>query len=136
MIASNARQIIALREQGKHPASWVLVSFIGRAGHEDNGFTVYASPDREYDWRWIVGLDVIAFVRKGAAVATSLRAMRNEQPKSLSLWDVDVKAGAQVNFRFPETAGEAQRKFSSKSADIELMPWFGWQTREFVRMGF
>ena len=136
MIASNARQIIALREQGKHPASWVLVSFIGRAGHEDNGFTVYARQDRDYDWRWVIGLDLIAFARRGQSIAPQLKAIRNECPKSLSLWDVDLKAGAGVNFRFPDSHGDAHRRCLNKSMDVELLPWFSWQAREFQRMGF
>jgi hypothetical protein len=135
-MAANAAQIAALREQGKQPALWVLVSFIGRIENEDNGFTVYARPDRDYDWRWAIGLDLIAFARQGQPVAAQLKSIRNECPKSLSLWDVDRKTGAQVYFDFPANATEATRKARAKSLGIELLPWFAWQTREFTRMGF
>lgn len=135
-MATNAAQIAALREQGKQPAVWVLVSFIGRIGNEDNGFTVYARPEVEYDWRWTIGLDLIAFVRRGQAIAQQLKTIRNEQPKSLSLWDVDLKTGAQVYFDYPMDVAEMIRRARSKTLNIELLPWFNWQTREFIKMGF
>ena len=136
MIAANARQIVEMRKHGKQPAQWILVSFIGRIENEDNGATVYAMPDRDYDWRWVVGLELIAFARQGQAVAQQLKAIRNECPKTLSLWDVDLKTGAQVYFNFPEKYTDAHRKLTNKTMGIELLPWFSWQTREFVRMGF
>ncbi|HVM93469.1 MAG TPA: hypothetical protein VMT67_11690 [Terriglobales bacterium] len=135
-MAANASQIAALREQGKQPAVWVLVSFIGRIENQDNGFTVYARPEVEYDWRWTIGLDLIAFARRGQSIASQLKAIRNEQPKSLSLWDVDRKTGAQVYFDYPMDVAELLRRTRSKSLNIELLPWFAWQTREFVKMGF
>ncbi|QGZ66299.1 hypothetical protein [Paraburkholderia acidisoli] len=130
-MAANASQIAALREQGKQPAAWVLVSFIGRIANEDNGFTVYARPDRDYDWRWTVGLDLIAFARRGQAVAASLKAIRNERPKSLSLWDVDRKSGAGVYFDYPADIAELCKRARGRTMNIELMPWFSWQEREF-----
>lgn len=136
MIAANAGQIVEMRENGKQPAKWVLVSFIGRIENEDNGFTVYARPEREYDWRWAVGLDLIAFVRKGQAVAQQLKAIRNEFPKSLSVWDVDRKTGAEVCIDFPGDPMEGCRKARTKTLGVFLWPWFDWQVKEFVRMGF
>jgi hypothetical protein len=135
-MAANAGRIAVLREQGKQPAVWVLVSFIGRIERQDDDFTVYAQPDRDYDWRWVVGLELIAFARRGQSVASSLKAIRNERPKSLSLWDVDRKIGAQVYFDFPNDATESSRKARAKSLGIELLPWFSWQDREFANMGF
>lgn len=136
MIAANAGQIVEMRENGKQPAKWVLVSFIGRIENEDNGFTVYARPEREYDWRWVVGLDLIAFVRKGQAVAQHLKAIRNERPKTLSMWDVDLKTGAEVYFDFPASINDACRKARGKTLGIHLVPWFDWQVKEFIGMGF
>jgi hypothetical protein len=136
VIAANAKQIVSMREQGKQPAQWVLISFIGKVENEDDGFTVYAKPELEYDWRWVIGLDLIAFARQGQAVAPQLKAIRNERPKTLSLWDVDLKTGAQVYFDFPAKLEESHRKLMSKTMGIELLPWFAWQTREFVKMGF
>lgn len=135
-MASNAAAIASLREQGKQPASWVLVSYVGRVLKEDDGFTVYAMQDREYDWRWAVGLDLIAFAKRGQSVAPQLKAIRNERPKSLSVWDVERKTGAHVYLDYPADPAELIRKVRNKTLNIELMPWLGWQTREFVGMGF
>lgn len=135
-MAANASAIASLREQGKQPASWVLVSFIGRIAVQDDGFTVYAKDDRDYDWRWAVGLDLIAFAKRGQAIASQLKAIRNEHPKSLSIWDIDRKIGAQVYFAYPAETQELIRKTRTKSLGIELIPWFDWQTKEFTEMGF
>lgn len=136
MIAANATQIVDLRKQGKQPGAWVLVSFIGRVGKDDNGFTVFANPELEYDWRWVIGLDVIAFARKGQDVARHLKAIRNERPKTLSLWDAELKVGAEVHFDFPLSHVEAQRKAKTKTLSIDLDPWADFQNKQFFRMGF
>jgi hypothetical protein len=135
VIASNAAPIVEMRKHGKQPAAWVLVSFVGKV-KQDDGFTTYAAPENEYDWRWIVGLDVIVFGRKGQGIAHQLKAMRNEQPKSLSLWDVDAKTGAEVHFDYPATHAQAHRKAMNKTVAIELDPWADWQIKEFFGMGF
>lgn len=136
MIAANASEIVEMRKIGKQPASWVLVSFVGNLPCNDDGFTAFAKPEREYDWRWLVGLDVIVFVRKGLDVAHQLKAIRNERPKSLSLWDVDSKTGAEVQFDFPMTHAEAHRKATRKALSIDLAPWPLWQCKEFIGMGY
>lgn len=136
MIAANAQQIVDLRKQGKKPSSWVLVSFIGKVPHDDNGFDVFANADTRYDWRWVIGLDVIVFARKRLAVAEQLRAISNERPKSLSLWDVDEKLGATVHLDYPATHAEAHKRAMGKTLRIELDPWAPWQKNEFLGMGF
>lgn len=136
MIAANAQKIVDMRKHGKQPASWVLVSFVGKVPHGDNGFDVFADPETKYDWRWAVGLDLIVFARKGLGIAGQLQAIQNERPKSLSLWDVDEKMGASVHFDFPPTHEEAHKRATRKSLKIELDPWAPWQKKEFVEMGF
>jgi hypothetical protein len=136
VIAANATQIVEMRKHGRQPGSWVLVSFVGKIDKQDDGFTVYASPESEYDWRWIVGLDLIVFARKGQGIAHQLKAMRNDQPKTLSLWDVDAKTGAEVHFDYPAVHAEAHRKAKSKTVSIELDPWAHWQIKELSGMGY
>lgn len=136
MIADNAQKIVEMRKNGKQPASWVLVSFVGKVPHSDNGFDVFAIAESRYDWRWVVGLDLIVFARKRLAIAEHLRAIQNERPKSLSLWDVDSKTGATVHFDFPKTHQEAHKRAMSKTLKIELDPWASWQKQEFMGMGF
>ena len=136
MIAANALDIVDMRKSGKKPASWVLISFVGRVPVQDDGFTCYAKPELDYDWRWVIGLDVIVFGKKGQASAHHLKAMRNEQPKSLSLWDTDLKTGAEVHFDFPADHAAAHKRAKSKTLAIELDPWADWQKEEFVKMGF
>ena len=136
MIASNAAQIVEMRKVGRQPASWVLVSFVGKIENDDNGFTVYAVPEREYDWRWIVGLDVIVFAKKGLDIVKQLKAMRNERPKSLALWDVETKIGGEVWFDIPADHALAHRRAKNKTQGIELDQWAEWQQIEFVEMGY
>jgi hypothetical protein len=136
VIAANAAEIVEMRKVGRQPASWVLVSFVGKIENDDNGFTVFALADKTYDWRWIVGLDVIVFAKKGLDVAPQLKAMRNERPKSLALWDVETKIGAEVCFDIPADHATAHRKAKNKIQGIELDPWAEWQRAEFIDMGF
>lgn len=136
MIAANAAQIVEMRKLGRQPASWVLVSFVGKIENDDNGFTVYAVPEREYDWRWVVGLDVIVFAKKGLDIYRQLKTMRNERPKSLSLWDVETKIGGEVWFDIPPDHALAHRRAKSKTQAIELDPWAKWQQIEFAEMGY
>lgn len=136
MIAANAAEIVEMRKVGRQPASWVLVSFVGNIDNDDNGFSVYATTDKTYDWRWIVGLDVIVFAKKGLDVAPQLKAMRNERPKSLALWDVETKIGGEVWFDIPADHALAHRRAKNKTQGIELDRWAEWQRAEFIEMGY
>lgn len=90
-----AAEIVALRSAGKRPADTVSVSLIGPL--RDRGPVVIAQPDRSYDWRFLVGLDVLLVANAGtSAVREILRAIDQEAPASLQLWLADVQDGAVV----------------------------------------
>jgi hypothetical protein len=50
-------EIAMNRSAGKRPADMVLVSMIGPLGEKNP--VVVAKPGRSYDWRFLVGLDVL-----------------------------------------------------------------------------
>jgi hypothetical protein len=136
MIATGAQQIVDMRKTGRQPGSWVLVSFVGNIVVPDNGFNVIAKPEDEYDWRWSIGLDLIAVVRCGVGVAHHLKAIRNEQVNSLSLWDDELKQGAEVHFVFPANHSDAHRRAKLKQLSVELDAWAPWQNNEMLDMGY
>lgn len=131
LLPNGAKRLIDLRRNGHAPASWVLVSFVGRLPAVDDGFTVAAEPDVAYDWRFIRGLHVVAFAVARVPVADALRAMRNASPKRLDLWDVERQAGASVHFAFPADHATAHRQITDGRMPVEIMPWSASQNREF-----
>lgn len=57
-IPHGAAEIVALRKAGKRPADLVLVSLVGPLRGEGNP-QVIAKASRHYDWRFLVGLEVM-----------------------------------------------------------------------------
>lgn len=90
-----AAEIVALRSAGRRPADTVSVSLVGPL--RDSGPVVIAQPGRSYDWRFIVGLDVLLVANTGtSAVRETIRTIDREAPASLQLWFADVQDGAVV----------------------------------------
>lgn len=90
-----AAEIIAMRSSGKRPADTVLVSLIGPL--RERGPVVIAQPGRAYDWRFLVGLDVLLVANAGTStVRETLRVIDHEAPASLQLWLADAQDGAIV----------------------------------------
>lgn len=90
-----AAEIIAMRSSGKRPADTVLVSLIGPL--RERGPVVIAQPGRAYDWRFIVGLDVLLVANAGTStVRETILAIDHEAPASLQLWLADAQDGAIV----------------------------------------
>jgi hypothetical protein len=139
-VADGAQKIVDLRMSRAKPALWTLVSFIGKV-ELDDGFMVHGRPECvEYDWRWSVGLDVVVFARAGQVIAHHLKAMKNERPKNLSIWDVDKRIGSEVMFTYPNPSrGESGmremiRQTQRKTRGIELENWSPGVSRDFARM--
>lgn len=90
-----AAEIVALRSAGKRPADTVTVSTIGPL--RERGPLVIAQPSRSYDWRFLVGLDVLLVTNAGVAgIREVARAIDHAAPASLMLWLADAQDGAIV----------------------------------------
>lgn len=141
-MASNARKILEMREQGIHPAAFVAVSFIGKIEDEQTGFTVYGKQESTYDWRWCVGLHVVVFGRGGPDIIRQLKHICNAGTKQLWLWDVDDKHGAYVSFTgyadppTPESLKRVRLRLGRGEMDIEVLPMHPWDERDLTKLGF
>ncbi len=92
-----AAEIVAVRGQGKKPADMVLVSLVGPLREQNP--VVVAKPGREYDWRFLVGLDVLLVV----STATEPSAVRRAVEEILAVgteyfgvWFSDKQVGQNV----------------------------------------
>lgn len=92
-------EIAANRSAGKRPADMVLVSMIGPLGETNP--TVVAKPGRDYDWRFLVGLNVLIV----ADTQTEKQAVRRVMDGLLALpteylgvWLADKQNGFNVAF--------------------------------------
>lgn len=110
-----ANEIVALRRQGKRPADMILVSLIGPLRREVNP-QVIAKPGRAYDWRFLVGLDVLlvasAEIEK-ADVRRVADAIAAESPAYLGVWFGDKQQGQHIAWgRFRPKSKAAKRMFA------------------------
>jgi hypothetical protein len=89
-----ANAIVALRHAGKRPADLVLVSLIGPLNEVNP--VVVAHPGRDYDWRFLVGLQVLVVAHSeqlAQDVRRVLNCLKALPARSLTLWLADVQDG-------------------------------------------
>lgn len=108
--ATNARDLLATREQGLMPAGPVVVSLVGGGFADVAAATLYARPDmpvERMDWRMLVNLQVWLWAGPGAALgwllATASRIaharpeqllLRFEEPAGIH--DVEIGTGLHI----------------------------------------
>lgn len=98
---TGAWPIVNARASGMRPAAEVMVSFVGRIGFVNP--TVYAEPAKRYDWTFLRGLRVLAFVNAGQDISLALKAIH---PIAEQLDVVDEKAGRAWLFCGFKSTGE------------------------------
>lgn len=94
MIAPGADAIIKARMRGYRPADAVVISLVGRTNFANP--TVMPLAGQHYDWRWIVGLDVVLCISRKTAWRELALVLKLAVPEHLRLWDVEKKRGAEV----------------------------------------
>jgi len=99
MLPYGAREIVETRTIGKRPADMVLVSLVGPL-REVNPVVV-AKPERCYDWRFLVDLQVLIVASSSTSkesVARLVRSIGEHQPQYLGVWFADKKQGLNIAF--------------------------------------
>lgn len=94
-----AREIVETRTIGKRPADMVLVSLVGPL--RELNPVVVAKPERCYDWRFLVDLEVLIVVSSAidkALVARCVKAILAQKPQYLGLWFADRQQGLNIAF--------------------------------------
>jgi len=91
-LPNGAEKVLSARKKGMRPAGMLIVSLIGPVGERNH--TIFANPLSEYDWRWIVDLDVCLHLRRGVKWKPTAAAIARAKPRWLAVWDVDGFKGA------------------------------------------
>lgn len=105
-----AREIVEIRGLGKRPADMILVSLVGQI-RESNPIVV-AKPCREYDWRFLVGLDVLLVVSSAidqSAVRRVVDEIQTIGTGYFGVWFVDKQAGRSLAWGKFKPAAKASR---------------------------
>lgn len=128
MIATNAQAIVNARAKGFKPDELILVSLMGRINEENH--TVYADPDKDYDWSWARGLQICIYSSAGLDWRRAALATVKAKPELLLLWDTGRSEGAELHY-LPtvETIHLPKAQWKWK---FDYIPWVDSQNREFV----
>lgn len=128
MIASNAQPILDARKKGYKPAEMILVSLIGRINETNH--TVYANPQKEYDWKWTRGLEICIYTSLGINWRAVARSIASERPSYLAIWCADSRQGAQA-FLLPNPA-DIDKPKNQWRWNLDFLSWMPCQNEEFA----
>ena len=128
MIANNAQLILNARKRGLAPSGLIIVSLIGRIN--DQNHTVYANPQKSYDWLWARGLQICIYAAQEVQWQSIARSIASARPSWLGLWDVDRHQGTDV-FLLPHIS-DIEKPKSEWRWNLDFLPWLPFQNEEFV----
>jgi|SRR5688572_2328492 len=127
-LPNGAEAVLAARKRGMRPAEMLIVSLIGKVGESNH--TIYANPGAEYDWRWIVGLDICLYVNNATNWRTQMTAIAKCRPNWLGLYNVDQFKGARA-FYLPHPS-DIDKPRSQWRHVLDFLPWTQWQNEQFA----
>jgi hypothetical protein len=108
-----ALEIIETRMTGRRPADMVLVSLIGPL--RELNPVVVAKPGKAYDWRFLVGLDVLVVTTTAADQSSVRRVLADavaQSPRFLGVWFADRQDGFNTVFEGWSPVAKAWRAMS------------------------
>lgn len=127
-LPSGSQPVVDARMKGFRPAEMLIVSMIGKTGEANHH--VYANAGAEYDWRWIVGLDVCLYVNNETKWRDVLVAIAKCCPRWLGLYNVDQFKGATMSY-LPRVDDIEKPKSQWRFA-LDFLPWTTCQNEEFA----
>lgn len=128
MIATNAQAILDARMKGRKPADMVIISLVGPVGMDNP--TVFADPDKSYDWRWCRDLDVCVYLDDAQDWPDVVMAISKARPQHMSLWSHSASWGAKV-YLVPR-ADEVGRPARAWKYELDFLPWMDFQNSDFI----
>jgi hypothetical protein len=128
VIATNAQPILDARKRGLAPAGLVIVSLIGQICEQNH--TVYANPQKAYDWRWVHGLKICIYAVPDVQWQATTRSIAYARPSWLGLWDAVRHEGTDV-LLLPHIA-DIEKPKSEWRWNLDFLPWLRFQNEEFV----
>jgi hypothetical protein len=130
MIPMNAKSIIKARMQGFKPAELILISLIGKIS--ESNYTVLASPEQRYDWRWVRDLGVCVFITPECDWRGTVLEIRKAMPRHMWLWDAPNKRGATVYLKPTHPASE-DKHVKDWDWVLDFRTWWGCENKGFVQ---
>lgn len=127
-LPNGADAVIAARKKGMKPAELLIVSLVGKVGEANH--TIYANEKAEYDWRWLVGLQVCLYVNNATQWRDTLAAIAKCRPQLLCLYNVDQFKGA--NAYYLPRVEDIEKPKSQWRHVLDFLPWTNWQNEQFA----
>lgn len=127
-LPNGAKPVVDARLKGLKPAELLIVSLVGPVGEQNH--TVYANAGTEYDWRWVVGLDLCLYVKNGMKWRETLEAVAKCRPNWLGLYNVDQFKGATASY-LPRVE-DIEKPRNQWRWVLDFLPWSKWQNEEFA----
>lgn len=125
MLPTGSKPIVEARIAGKRPVDLLIVSMVGRV--PETNPVILADGD---DWRFVEGLQVCVFTRRGTPFRSLCKQIAYNGPCWLGLWDVENREGARVRLLLdPEKIDRA--RFTLEDYVLDIDPWTSWQNRIF-----
>lgn len=119
----NGERLLSNRLGGRHPKDTVLVSYIGKHPEYNSSHIMYATPGKQYDWRFLKGLDVCLLVKPGISGMDKvmLEIAKIIYPGRLFAWDIVRLVGAQAH-AFP-TLESLDFPRERWRYELDVTPW-------------
>ena len=127
IIPNGAQKVIDARKRGFKPAEMLIISLCGTVNELNH--TIYANPDADYDWRWMIGLKACIFVKSGVKWRKQTMDIARANPDWLGFYDVDRFEGAEV-WAGP-FVDDIEKPSSQWRWKLNFIPWMPSQNREF-----
>jgi hypothetical protein len=128
MLALNAEPILKARLRGFRPEAMVIASLVGHV-HAENPI-VRAAPGVDYDWRWVRGIEVCAYVGDEPNWHETVQAIARQRPDWLGLWNCAGHWGANV-YLIP-TADDVSKPVREWAYELDFLPWLEFQNDDFM----
>jgi hypothetical protein len=125
---NGAEAVIAARKRGMKPSEMLIVSLIGAVNESNH--TIYANPESEYDWRWLVGLKVCIYINDATKWKPISTAIARARPEWMGIYNADQFKGADVS-ALP-LVDDIEKPMSQWRYRLNILPWMDFQNKEFA----
>lgn len=125
MLPTGSKPIVEARIAGKRPADLLIVSMVGRV--PETNPVILADGD---DWRFLEGLEVCVFTKRGKPFRELCKQIAFNGPKSLWLWDVENWEGATVRL-WLDPDKIYKKRFTIDDYMLDIDPWGRIANRDF-----
>lgn len=128
--------LVKRRLAGRDPRDMVVVSFVGfvPAMFTLNSTKFVVQPERNYDWRFLTGLEICLLVQPGIqgigrAIENICKAVKPHS--KVYAWDIERLVGADI-FYCPTADSIVFPRPDLWKWEVDAVPWTAWQNEEYL----